>query len=56
MAPRVKDPTSIHEDSVSILGLAQWIKYLVLLQAAAGCRCSSDPMLLWYRPAAAAPI
>ena len=30
----VKNPTSIHEDTVSILSLTQWVKDLVLLQAA----------------------
>ena len=30
----VKTPTSIHEDTVSILSLTQWVKDLVLLQAA----------------------
>ena len=43
MAQRVKNPTSIHEDTGSIPGLAPWVKNLVLLW-------------LWCRPAAAVLI
>ena len=49
VAQRVKNPTSINEDADWILGLAQWVKDLVLPQGAAwvGCRCGSDLALLW---------
>ena len=50
---------SIHEHAGSIPGLASGLKVSgVDMSCGVGCRCSSDPELLWlwHRPAAAAPI
>ena len=35
VAQQVNNPTNVHEDMVLIPGLAQWVKDLALLQAAA---------------------
>ena len=61
MAQQVKNPTSTHEDSDSILGLAQWVKGSgVAVSCSVGYRCGSYPVLLWlwlwHRLAAEAPI
>ena len=53
------NPPSIHEDTGSIPGPTQWVKYLVFaMSCGVGRRCDSDLALLWlwHRLAATAPI
>ena len=59
MAQRLTNPTRNHEVADSIPAPAQRVKDLALLWlCSVGCRCSSDPALLWlwHRPAATAPM
>ena len=53
------NPTSIHEDTVSIHGLAQWVgESGIAMSCGVSCRCGSDSALLWlwHRPAVIASI
>ena len=53
------NPTRNHEVVGSIPGLTQWVKGSgVAMSCGVGCRCSSDPGLLWLwsRPVATALI
>ena len=53
------NPTGNHEVAGSVPGLAQWVQGSgIILSCGVGCRCGSNPALLWLwrRPAATVPI
>ena len=60
MAHWVKNMTNNHEDAGLIPDLTQWAKQRsgIAISCGVGCRCDSDPVLLWLwrRPAATALI
>ena len=57
MAPRVKNPTSIHEDMGLMPRFAQWVKgSSIAANCGVGHSCSSDLVWLWHGLAAATPV
>ena len=57
MAQPLANLTRIHEDVGSIPGSLSWLRIWVAMSCGVGCRCSSDPELLWLWcwPVTAAP-
>ena len=57
MTQWLMNPTRSHGVVSLIPGLPQWVKDMAM-GCSVGCRCGSDPALLWLwcRPAATAPI
>ena len=56
MAQEVKNLTSIHKNGGLIPGLTQWVKDPTLLKAVVYAADVAQILLLWCRPAEAAPI
>ena len=56
VAQKVKNTTQCPQDVGSILGLAQWVKDLALLQAAVQITDAAWIWCLWHRPTAAVLI
>ena len=58
VAQWLTNPTRNYEVAGSVPALAQWVNDPALPSCGVGCRCGSDPALLWLwrRPEATVPI